>query len=66
MLVIPVALIARQPDLGTAVLITAAGFFVLFLAGLSWRIIAGLAVAGAASAALRCGRRCTTTSASAS
>jgi rod shape determining protein RodA len=42
MLIVPVALIARQPDLGTAVLITAAGFFALFLAGLSWRIIAGL------------------------
>jgi rod shape determining protein RodA len=49
MLIIPVALIARQPDLGTAVLITAAGFFVLFLAGLSWRIMAGLAIAGAAA-----------------
>jgi rod shape determining protein RodA len=49
MLVIPVALIARQPDLGTAVLITAAGFFALFLAGLPWRLIAGLAVAGAAA-----------------
>ena len=43
MLIVPVALIARQPDLGTSVLITAAGFFVLFLAGLHWRIIAGLA-----------------------
>jgi len=49
MLVIPVALIARQPDLGTAVLITAAGFFVLFLAGLPWRLIAGISVAGAAA-----------------
>jgi len=49
MLVIPVALIARQPDLGTAVLITAAGFFVLFLAGLPWRLIAGLTVAGASA-----------------
>ena len=49
MLVIPVALIARQPDLGTAVLITAAGFFALFLSGLPWRLIAGLAVAGAAA-----------------
>jgi rod shape determining protein RodA len=49
MLVIPVALIARQPDLGTAVLITAAGFFVLFLAGLSWRVITGAAIAGAAA-----------------
>jgi rod shape determining protein RodA len=49
MLLIPVALIARQPDLGTAVLIVASGFFVLFLAGLSWRIILGLAAAGAAA-----------------
>jgi rod shape determining protein RodA len=49
MLLVPVAFIARQPDLGTAVLIAASGFFVLFLAGLSWRIIAGLAAAGAAS-----------------
>jgi len=49
MLAVPVALIARQPDLGTAVLITATGFFVLFLAGLSWRVIAGAAVAGAAA-----------------
>jgi len=49
MLAIPVALIVRQPDLGTAVLITASGFFVLFLAGLSWRVIAGIAAAGAAA-----------------
>lgn len=49
MLVIPVALIVRQPDLGTALLIAAAGFFVLFLAGLSWRIIAGCAVGGLAA-----------------
>jgi len=49
MLAVPVALIVRQPDLGTAVLITASGFFVLFLAGLSWRVIAGGAIAGAAA-----------------
>ena len=49
LLVLPLALIARQPDLGTAVLIAASGCFVIFLAGLSWRIIAGLAIAGAAS-----------------
>ncbi len=49
MLLVPVALIVRQPDLGTALLITASGSFVLFLAGLSWRIIMGLAVAGAAA-----------------
>ena len=39
LLLLPVALIARQPDLGTAVLISASGFYVLFLAGLSWRVI---------------------------
>jgi rod shape determining protein RodA len=52
LLLLPVALIARQPDLGTAVLISASGFYVLFLAGLSWRIIAGLFVAALASAPL--------------
>ena len=48
-LMLPVMLILRQPDLGTAILIAASGFFVLFLAGLSWRIIAGLAITVAAS-----------------
>ncbi|MGA8147869.1 MAG: rod shape-determining protein RodA [Gallionellaceae bacterium] len=52
LLLLPVALIARQPDLGTAVLISASGFYVLFLAGLSWRVIGGLLVAAAASAPL--------------
>ncbi len=33
---IPVALIAEQPDLGTAVLVTAAGAFALFLSGIAW------------------------------
>ena len=46
LLLMPVALIARQPDLGTALLISASGFYVLFLAGLSWRIIIELVVAG--------------------
>jgi rod shape determining protein RodA len=50
LLLVPVALIAKQPDLGTAILISASGFYVLFLAGLSWRIIGGLAVLAAASA----------------
>ncbi|MDZ4200676.1 MAG: rod shape-determining protein RodA [Gallionella sp.] len=50
LLLVPVALIARQPDLGTAILISASGFYVLFLAGLSWRVMGGLAVAAAASA----------------
>ena len=49
MLVLPVALIARQPDLGTALLIMASGCYVIFLAGLSWRVIIALAVAGLTS-----------------
>jgi rod shape determining protein RodA len=49
LLMLPVLLILRQPDLGTALLIAASGFYVLFLAGLSWRIIAGLVVTVAAS-----------------
>lgn len=49
LLALPVGLIVRQPDLGTALLIFASGFFVIFLAGLSWKVIASMAVAGAAS-----------------
>jgi rod shape determining protein RodA len=45
LLVLPVGFIAKQPDLGTSLLITASGFYVLFLGGLSWKIIAGAAVA---------------------
>jgi rod shape determining protein RodA len=36
---IPFGLVYRQPDLGTALLIGASGCFVLYLAGLDWRII---------------------------
>jgi len=50
LLLLPVALIARQPDLGTAVLISASGFYVLFLAGLSWRVMATLLISAIASA----------------
>ncbi len=50
LLLMPVGLIVRQPDLGTSILIAASGFYVLFLAGLSWRIMGGLFVAAAASA----------------
>ena len=49
LLLLPVLLIARQPDLGTAVLISASGFYVLFLAGLSWRVMGGMLVAGLGS-----------------
>ena len=41
LLAVPTAMIARQPDLGTALLVAAAGFYVIFLAGLSWKVIAG-------------------------
>ena len=39
LLLIPVGLIAKQPDLGTAVLVLSAGLFVIFFAGLSWKLI---------------------------
>ncbi|MBK9136847.1 MAG: rod shape-determining protein RodA [Betaproteobacteria bacterium] len=39
LLALPVLLVARQPDLGTALLILAAGLFVIFFAGLSWRLV---------------------------
>ena len=52
LLLLPVALIARQPDLGTAILVLAAGFYVIFFAGLSWKIMIGMAVAGIAAAPL--------------
>ncbi|HHO68387.1 MAG TPA: rod shape-determining protein RodA [Gammaproteobacteria bacterium] len=50
LIVVPVVLIARQPDLGTSLLIASSGFFVLFLAGLSWRLLGGLALFAAAGA----------------
>ena len=39
LLLIPFALIAKQPDLGTALLVGAAGFFVIFFAGLPWKLV---------------------------
>jgi rod shape determining protein RodA len=49
LLAVPTLLIARQPDLGTALLVAAAGFYVIFLAGLSWKIILGTLATGLAS-----------------
>jgi rod shape determining protein RodA len=43
-IVVPTLLIARQPDLGTALLIAASGIIVIVLAGLSIRVMLGLAV----------------------
>jgi len=48
-IVLPAALIARQPDLGTALLIGSAGLFALFLAGLRWRYVIGGIIAAAAA-----------------
>ena len=39
LLVIPVGLIMKQPDLGTSLLVLAAGLSVIFFAGLSWKLI---------------------------
>jgi rod shape determining protein RodA len=50
LLLAPVAMIAKQPDLGTAILVLAAGFYVIFFAGLPWKIILGLVAAVAAAA----------------
>ncbi|WP_097460889.1 rod shape-determining protein RodA [Mangrovitalea sediminis] len=36
---VPTALIVKQPDLGTALLIASAGIFVLFFAGISWKLV---------------------------
>ena len=48
MIALPVALVAKQPDLGTSIIIAVSGFFTIFLAGISWRLLAvlgGLCVA---------------------
>lgn len=48
-LVVPTLLVAKQPDLGTALLIASAGVFVLLLAGLSWKLIFSAIIALMAS-----------------
>ena len=49
-IIAPVLLVAKQPDLGTALLIAVSGFAVLFIAGISWKLLAGFAVAALSSA----------------
>ncbi len=41
LVLVPTVLIAMQPDLGTALLVAAAGFFVVFFAGIRWRVLIG-------------------------
>ncbi|MDP2254549.1 MAG: rod shape-determining protein RodA [Polaromonas sp.] len=48
LLVIPIGLIMKQPDLGTSLLVLAAGLAVIFFAGLSWKLIAPPVVLGLA------------------
>ncbi|TAN50324.1 MAG: rod shape-determining protein RodA [Methylococcaceae bacterium] len=43
LILLPTLMIAKQPDLGTALLVAAAGAAVVFFAGLSWRIMLGMA-----------------------
>jgi rod shape determining protein RodA len=52
LIAVPMLMIAKQPDLGTALLIASSGFFVLFLAGLQWRLLAFLTALVAAAAPL--------------
>jgi rod shape determining protein RodA len=52
LLVMPVALIANQPDMGTAILVMAAGIYVLYFAGLSWKWIIPPVVIGVVGVAL--------------
>jgi rod shape determining protein RodA len=49
LLAIPVGLIARQPDLGTATLVAAVGFYVIYFAGIGWKVMGGLLAAGLAA-----------------
>jgi rod shape determining protein RodA len=47
LLIAPVGLIVKQPDLGTAILVLSAGLYVIFFAGLSWKLIIPVLVVGA-------------------
>jgi rod shape determining protein RodA len=47
LLVVPVGLVMKQPDLGTALLILASGLYVMFFAGLSWRLVLPVLALGA-------------------
>ena len=47
LLLLPVGLVVKQPDLGTSILILSAGIYVIFFAGLSWKLIVPLVVLAA-------------------
>jgi rod shape determining protein RodA len=47
LLAVPVAIVMKQPDLGTALLILASGLYVIFFAGLSWKLVLPVLALGA-------------------
>ncbi|MEN9890868.1 MAG: Rod shape-determining protein RodA [Pseudomonadota bacterium] len=47
LLAVPVLLVAKQPDLGTSILIASGGLYVMFFAGLSWKLILPVMLTGA-------------------
>jgi len=47
LILLPMALVLRQPDLGTTLLVAATGVAIVFLAGVNWRVIGGAVLAGA-------------------
>jgi len=49
LVLVPFLLILRQPDLGTALMLGASGFYLLFFAGLPWKVILGGGALGGAS-----------------
>jgi len=49
LLLLPVGLVVKQPDLGTAILVLAGGLYVIFFAGLSWKLILPVLVLSAAA-----------------
>ncbi|MFZ2652710.1 MAG: rod shape-determining protein RodA [Burkholderiaceae bacterium] len=51
LLAVPVGLIVKQPDLGTAILVSTAGLYVIFFAGLSWRLVIPVLAIGVIAAA---------------
>jgi rod shape determining protein RodA len=51
LLLVPVALVIKQPDLGTALLILASGLYVIFFAGLSWRLVLPVLLVGSVAIA---------------
>ena len=51
-IMIPAVIIAKQPDLGTAIMVISAGLAVVFLAGIQWRIVVPIVVSAGLAAPL--------------